>query len=344
MKPTLSSMIALAALTALTATPAAARDLTIVAGGGPLQDHMRRVLFQPFGQSAGVPVADTSYDYNVGPIRTQVQARNVVWDVVMVEAPDLIKGCEDGVFEKIDWSVVKRDKFLPGGTTTCGAGAVGWGVSVFYDESKRPSGPANFVEFWDTARFPGKRALRKGARMSMEIALMADGVAKADVYKVLATPDGQRRAFAKLDQLRPNLTFWSGGQQPIELINAGEVAYAVGFVGRTANAIRAGSKFALRWDTLLYAYDYWAVVRGTPHAANAMKMVEYITSEAPLMALTDAWPINPVTASVAQSAAVRAKNPLMMSNHTGSGLNISTEFWLEHGTDLEQRFTAWANR
>lgn len=332
--------LAAAAALLLTAAPVAARDLTVVAGGGALQDHMRRVLFGTFGQ----PVVDTAYDYNIGPVRAMVQARNVTWDVVMVEAPDLIRGCEDGVFERIDWSVVDRNKFMPGGTSTCGAGAIGWGVSVFWDKTRNPNGPSNFQEFWDTQRFPGRRTLRRGARMTLEIALMGDGVPPADVYTVLATPAGQARAFAALDRLRPNLHLWTGGQQPIELVNSGEVAFGVGFVGRTANAMRGGASYALEWSTLLYAFDYWAVVRHSPNAAAGMRLIEHITNPAPLLELTKVWPVNPVTAAVANDPDVRARNPLMMTNHQAGGLQINTEFWLENGPELEQRFAAWLNR
>lgn len=337
-------LFALAALLFAAAPAFAQRDLTIVAGGGQLQDHMRRTLFETFTARTGIPVRDSSYDYNVGPIRAMVQARNVTWDVVLVEAPDLIRGCEDGVFERIDWSVVNREKFLPGGATTCGAGAIGWGVSVFRDVNRNPTGPSNWREFWDTQRFPGRRTLRRGARMTLEIALMGDGVPAADVYRVLATPAGQQRAFAALDRIRPSLVFWTGGQQPLEWVNAGEVAYAVGFVGRTANAIKAGARLDLNWDTLLYSYDYWAVVRGSPNAANAMRLIDWITDAGPLRALSQVWPINPVNAAVANDPAVHAANPLMMSNHQDQGLRIDTEFWLDQGTDLEQRFASWLNR
>jgi putative spermidine/putrescine transport system substrate-binding protein len=338
-------LLALLAALTLGAAPAMAqRDLTIVAGGGALQDHMRHTLFESFTQRTGIAVRDTAYDYNVGPIRAMVQARNITWDVVMVEAPDLIRGCEDGVFERMDWSVVNRQKFLPGGTTTCGAGAIGWGVSVFRDLARNPTGPSNWQEFWDVQRFPGRRSMRRGARMTLEMALMGDGVPAAEVYRVLATADGQRRAFAALDRLRPHLHFWTGGQQPIELVNAGEVAFAAGFVGRTANAIRGGARFDLNWDTLMFSFDYWAVVRGSPNAAQGMRLIEHITDAEPLRALARAWPINPVTAAVANDPAIRQANPLMMSNHQDRGLQINTEFWLDQGPDLEQRFAAWLNR
>ena len=341
MRRLLGTLAGLALGIATAALPASARDLTVVAGGGALQDHMRRTLFSTF---SGGPVVDTAYDYNVGPIRAMVQARNVTWDVVLVEAPDLIRGCEDGIFERIDWSVVDRAKFMPGGATTCGAGAIGWGVAVFYDEARNPTGPATFQEFWDTTRFPGRRTLRRGARITLEAALMGDGVPAAEVYRVLATPAGQNRAFAALDRLRPNLVFWTGGQQPIELVNSGEVAYALGFVGRTANGIRAGARYSLRWSTLLYAYDSWAVVRGSANAAASMRLIEHITSPGPVLELTKLWPINPATAAVANDPDVRARNPLMMTNHQAGGLEIDTEFWLEHGPDLERRFAAWVNR
>lgn len=45
---------------------------------------------------------------------------------------------------------------------------------------------------------------------------MADGVPAADVYKVLATKEGQDRAFAKLDELKPNIQWWESGAQPQE--------------------------------------------------------------------------------------------------------------------------------
>jgi putative spermidine/putrescine transport system substrate-binding protein len=193
-------LLLLGALVALAAPAAAQRDLTVVAGGGALQDHMRRTLFDTFAAASGRPVRDTAYDYNVGPIRAMVQARNVTWDVVLVEAPDLIRGCEDGVFERIDWSVVNREKFLPGGTTTCGAGAIGWGVSVFRDLVRNPTGPANWQEFWDVQRFPGRRTLRRGARMTLEIALMGDGVPPAEVYRRARHPG---RPAARLRGARP---------------------------------------------------------------------------------------------------------------------------------------------
>ncbi|HEY0419036.1 MAG TPA: extracellular solute-binding protein, partial [Acetobacteraceae bacterium] len=240
--------------------------------------------------------------------------------------------------------VIDRGKFVPGGAAECGAGAVGWGVALFYDAARIPNGPTSYAQLWDTRSFPGKRALRNGAKMTLEIALLADGVAPADIYKVLATRAGQDRAFARLDAIKPDIVWWKSGTQPLQFVGSGEVAYAVGYVGRTARAATEGSNFPLLWSTLLYSFDYWAVVKGSPNARDGMRLIEHMTDPAPLRALAQDWPVSPATREVAEDEQVRARNPGMVANHAEEGLSIDTGFWVEHGEDLEKRFSAWAAR
>lgn len=329
-------------LAALATTGAQARDLTVVGFGGGFQDNARKHLFQGYAAATNQKVIDDVYNGEVARIAAMVRAKDVAWDVVMVEAPELVRGCQDGLFERIDWSVVKADKFVPGGTTPCGAGAVGFGVALFYDQARVAKGPASYAEFFDTAAFPGKRTLRAGAKMTLEIALLADGVPAGEVYKVLATQAGQDRAFAKLDTIKASTIWWKSGAQPLQLVGSGEVAYAVGYVGRTALAARDGAKYPLLWNTLLYAFDYWAVVKGSPNTAEAMKMIAFMTDEAPLRALAGDWAVSPANKAVADDPAIRAKNPGMVANHAAEGLSIDTAFWVEHGDDLEKRFALWA--
>ena len=80
------------------------------------------------------------------------------------------------------------------------------------------------------------------------------------------------------------------------------------------------------------------------NTAEAMKLVQYMTEPAPLLALAQDWAVSPATKAVADDPAVRARNPGMVSNHAEEGLSINTEFWVEYGDDLEKRFNAWAAR
>jgi putative spermidine/putrescine transport system substrate-binding protein len=334
-----AGLFALGLMTA--AAPALARDLMVVGFGGGFQDNARKHLFQAFAAEKGVKVADDVYNGEMAKIYSMVRSNDVTYDVIIGEAPELARGCEDGVFEKLDWTVIDKKKFIPGGTTTCGAGAVGWGVSLFYDEARTPKGPSTYAELWDTKTFPGKRSLRSGAKMTLEIALLADGVPAADLYKVLATPEGQKRAFAKLDQLKPDIVWWKSGTQPLQLVGSGEVAYAVGYVGRTIRANQGGAKYPVLWNTLLYSFDYWAVVRNSPNKAEGMKLIDFMTSEKPLTNLAQDWAVSPANAAVANNPEIIKKNPGMVANHAKEGLFIDTDFWVEHGEDLEARFNAW---
>ena len=45
---------------------------------------------------------------------------------------------------------------------------------------------------------------------------MADGVKPADVYKVLRTPEGVDRAFAKLDQIKPHAVWWTSSSKALQ--------------------------------------------------------------------------------------------------------------------------------
>lgn len=323
------------------AGPIAARDLMVVGFGGGFQDNARKHLFQGYTRDKGIKVADDVYNGEMAKVYSMVKSKDVTTDVIMVEAPELVRGCEDGVFERLDWSVIDQKKFIPNGTTTCGAGAVGWGVTLFYDQARTPNGPSNFAQLWDVQKFPGKRTLRSGAKMTLEIALMADGVPAADLYKVLATTEGQKRAFDKLDTLKPHIVWWKSGAQPLQLIGSGEAAYAVGFVGRTIRAADGGAKYPIQWNTLLYSFDYWAVVRNSPNRAEAMKLINYMTDEKPLMDLAQDWAVSPANAAVANNPELAKKNPGMVANHASKGLFINTEFWVERGADLEARFNAW---
>lgn len=49
---------------------------------------------------------------------------------------------------------------------------------------------SSWANFWDVKAFPGSRSLRGRPEYSLEFALLADGVAKDDLYKVLPPKEG----------------------------------------------------------------------------------------------------------------------------------------------------------
>src|SRR5215470_6040623 len=217
--------ILLAIVVAGIALGAQARDLTVVSWGGAYQDAQRDAYFKPY-MAAGNKMAEESWDGGVGTLRAKIQGGNNNWDVVQVESEELLLGCEEGLYEKLDWAKLGgKDKYLSDAVNDCGVGAIVYSFILAYDGDKiKGDAPKSWADFWNTQKWPGKRALRKGPKTTLEIALLADGVAPQDVYQTLATPAGVDRAFNKLTQLKPNLAWWDKGSQGRERLGSGDGA------------------------------------------------------------------------------------------------------------------------
>ena len=71
---------------------AQARDLTVTSWGGSYQDAQREVYFQPFMKQTGTKLVEDSWNGGVGALRAKVEGGNADWDVVQVEAEELVLG------------------------------------------------------------------------------------------------------------------------------------------------------------------------------------------------------------------------------------------------------------
>ncbi|NBW25913.1 MAG: extracellular solute-binding protein, partial [Betaproteobacteria bacterium] len=112
------------------------------------------------------------------------------------------------------------------------------------------NGPKTLEDFFNVTKFPGKRGLKKDPSVTLEWALMADGVAVNDVYKVLGTPAGVDRAFKKLDTIKSSIVWWTAGAQPPQLLASGEVVMTHSWHGRIVDAnVKEKKDFALRHPT-----------------------------------------------------------------------------------------------
>ena len=203
-----------------------------------------------------VKVKDDVYNGEMAKVYSMVKAGDVTYDVIMVEAPELVRGCEDGIFEKIDWSVVKKDKFIPGGTSTCGAGAVLWGVTLFYDPTKIKDGPDTYAKLWDVKTYPGKRSLRFDAQDDA-----GDRAARRRraAGRRLQGARHARGPEARVRQARPD----QAAPHVVEVRHAAGAAHRAAATSRTRSASPAascapttsGAKYPLLWKTLLYSVD-----------------------------------------------------------------------------------------
>lgn len=275
--------------------PAPAQGLTVANFGGANGKAQDAAFIQPFKAAYKTEARGLEYPGDLAAIRAMVNGRKNEWDVVEVESADLKAGCDAGLFERVDRaSIPHAGMLLPGTVQECGVGAFVWATVMAYEPGRFKEAPKNWQDFWDVQRFPGKRGLRKGARYNMEIALMADGVHRRDVYAVLATEAGARRALAKLEQLRPHIVWWESGAQPPQRLASGETTLSTAFNGRIAAANRERlSPLAISWMDAVYELDYWVIIKGTPRLELARNFISFATSEEAQLAFSREIPYGP---------------------------------------------------
>ncbi|RWC27917.1 ABC transporter substrate-binding protein [Mesorhizobium sp.] len=341
----ISTLLSAAAIL-LAAQVAHAGDITLVGAGGVLQDAERAVFFEPFAKEAGVTFSEDSYAGEQAKIRAMVLSKNVTWDVVQLDHAEMIVGCDEGLYQKLDWSKIGNpEDFLPQAVQPCGVGAFAWSFIFAYDQDRIADGPKNWVDFWDLKKWPGKRGMRASARLTLEAALLADGVKNEDLYKVLATDDGVARAFKKLDEIKSQIVWWSTGAESIERLAASDVAVTTAFNGRVTTANQNGRHFALVWDGQMYGQDYWGIVSGSPHKDLAEKFLTFasrpeIQSKLPekiaygIMNKKAIAMVSPKAAEAMPTAPQNLKN----------AIPFDAAFWAENDADLTAKFEAWRAR
>ncbi len=331
--------------TAMSLGLAHAAEITIVNFGGANGAAQKAAYIEPFKKATGNKIVMVEYNGEMAKLKAMVETKKVDWDVVEVESGDIGRACEEGLLEKIDINKVgKKSDFMPEALHECGVGAFVWSTVLAFNADKVKSAPKNWADFWNVAKFPGKRGMRKGARYNLEFALMADGVPTKDVYKVLETKAGADRAFKKLEELRPHIQWWEAGAQPPQFLVAGDVVMSTAYNGRIDSAQREGKKnLQISWAGSIYDFDYWAIPKGTPNKEIAEKFIAFASMPEAQKAYVSKIAYGPVNVKALKLLDAKILGGLPTSTgNAKDAVQNNLRFWTDHGEDLEQRFTAWA--
>lgn len=336
------SLVTAAAILAMSFATASARDLAIVALT-PAQAAIKQVFAQPFTEATAIPATVTSWDGGIDALRTQAKAPDVAWDLVMVDSEDLATGCSENLFEKLDWSAIGgKDHYLPQAVSDCGVGANVASLVLAWDRDKFPGAPT-WADFWDVAKYPGKRGLHKGVRGNLEFALIADGVAPADVYKVLATSDGVDRAFRKLDQLKPYIVWWNDPTEAAHILASGDVLMTSAFAPSIAQTSHTAHRnFGIQWTASLYEVQSWAIMKGSANLRQATQFLYFAGTPAIEARLVSLFGDGGLAkgANDGLSSDLLSISPTAPAN-LGAAVRVDAGFWHDNLPKLRQRFDTW---
>jgi putative spermidine/putrescine transport system substrate-binding protein len=105
--------LVLAAAAALAGPVLAQQSITVVNFGGANGAAQKKAFVEAYEKSTGTKITTVEYNGEQARIKAMVEAKKVTWDVVEVEGPDISRGCDEGLFERLDWSKLGSQVRLP---------------------------------------------------------------------------------------------------------------------------------------------------------------------------------------------------------------------------------------
>ncbi|CDZ40807.1 Polyamine ABC transporter, periplasmic polyamine-binding protein [Neorhizobium galegae bv. officinalis] len=255
-------------------------EVIVFTYGGSFTQGVRKAVFEPFTKATGIKVVDVTADFAEPQVKAMNSAGRVDWDTSFTQAQNYSDMHAAGMFVPVDYSLWDKESIEGTPETARLSDAVvlyGSAMLLAYDERVfGDKGPQGWADFWDVKNFPGPRGLyAPAAKHNLEFALMADGVAKTEIWPL--TDDKIDRAFKKLDEIRPHVTkWWSAGGEAPQLLQNREYVMSNAFDGRVISAINQGAKIRMVWEGAHVNYTYWTILKGGPNNANAQKLIAFV--------------------------------------------------------------------
>ena len=361
------TLMATTALTVASGTAFAdghmASDMTLVSWGGAYQASQQNAYVAPYVEMhPGVTaVWDESSAESVAKLRAMNEAGNVTWDVVDVVAADAIRLCDEGLALEIDAD--EQLAAAPDGTSAsddfgdllvsdCFIPQIVYSTTFGYrTDLVGDTAPTEVCAVFDTDAYPGKRSLEKRPINNKEWALLCDGVAKEDVYDVLATAEGQDQALAKLDTIKDDVIWWSAGADTPQLLADGEVIMGSTYNGRLFAAIEEQDQpIGMLWDAQVFDLDGWIIPTGLSpeREARALDFIKFATDTQRLADQAKWISYGPARASSATLVGQHAELGIDMAPHMPTDPEnakntflYNYEFWADYRDDIDAKFQAW---
>jgi putative spermidine/putrescine transport system substrate-binding protein len=246
------------------------QEIVVVNYGGKSLEVMQAEVFPKFEAETGAKVVGTG-GMSAAKMEQMVKQNAVEWDVVLLGPEESPLTAE--WLEKLDYCVIKPQGIPQEGIHEYGVASDFYSVVLVWrtDKFKGDTHPKSWADFWDAQRFPGRRTLPRRSYDIVELALMGDGVDPKKVY-----PIDLDRAIRAIQRIEPHVAkFWTGGNQPVEMLLSGEVDMAAVWVTRVQDPIEKGAPIGFTWNEHLMAQDIVAIPKGSKRVAGAMQFINF---------------------------------------------------------------------
>jgi putative spermidine/putrescine transport system substrate-binding protein len=311
----------------------APKGLVFTSYGGSFQRAQAKAWLKPYSKETGTKIRqDSPTDY--ARLKSMVKNNRVTWDVVDVGNDFGLESTAD-LLEPLDYSVIDKEPILEGYASKYRIACMLYANVLAFNTEQVKGTPGSWADFFDTARFPGRRGLHKVPSETLEVALLGDGVSPEDLY-----PLDVQRALDKLDTIRDQIVWWESGAQSQKQISSGEVALMSGWNGRVQKEIDAGAPVEINWNQNLQTADYFVVPKGTTHKDEAMKLIAYCVSGKNNQRLSKFISYAPINKE--SIAKVDPKVALKLPTaYRDVGVTYDAQWWDNNREAVTERFNRW---
>ncbi len=316
------------------------KTLTVCSWGGAIQAAQKKTIFDKFAEKYGCTVAEDT-DPSPAKVKAAVQANNMEVDVWDVDTDIAFRGEKQNLFEKIDFSVVKKDGLISNFITDysvpseCSAICISWNTDKFSEQNH----PKTWKEFFDTAKYPGSRTLYSNPMSMLEAVLMADGVDKEKLY-----PLDVDRAFAFLTKHKKDVqTFWDSGSQSVQLVSSGDNPLGELWAGRVIKAKEEGQPVDYDPNQAIITADSWVIGKGSKNVEMANDFIAFATSAQIVADYAVEYPgnapcnNNAYKLMTSEQVDKLASSPEKIKNQ----VYYDVKWWVENYDSVYQRFQDW---
>lgn len=312
--------------------------MTVPNSGGALEEAYRAAYFDPFEAETGVKILSAPY-MEAGRVKAMVDAGAVDVDLLNIDFAEAAVLAREGLLEPIDYSIVDKTNLLDFAAhenyivSDVAALVMGWNTQAFNEDTR----PKSWAEYFDAAAVPGQRSLWKLAPQTIEVACLAAGIPASELY-----PLDLDAAFAQLEAIRPDLTWWTSGAQSAQLLISNEVDVGTAWNGRLFQPREDGAPIDFTFDNCIYTCDAFVVPKGAKNKELAMQMIATILTAKNQAEFARHIPYGPTN-----QAAFELLSPeelALLPNAPGSaatGTLQNVDYWAENGDAIFKRFNEW---
>jgi putative spermidine/putrescine transport system substrate-binding protein len=313
--------------------------VTFVDYGGDWQDTVTKAWLDPFAAANPDVKIQQVTTYDPAKLKAMVETGNVTWDVVDTAKSDPFDSA--ATLEKLDCSIVPCDEFMPEAKFD-GYRAPFYifaTVNAYNTEKTGGQAPEGWADFFDTEKFPGKRAIYKWPNAgSFETALMADGVDPESLY-----PLDLDRALAKFESIRDDIIWYESGAECAQLVASGEATMGQCWNGRMVTPEKEGKPVAIQWNQCVPFYGGLGIPKGSKNKDAAMALIAYITDAENNAEVSKYIPYGPTNVNSEDKVAPEFADEVPTA-HKDVCIQSDEDYLGANGGEMTTKLTEWMTK